>query len=174
MLEAALIDLRLGEISIVAGEAEAIFGRTFPHPPQTVWAMLTKPNLLAQWLAPGEIELFLGGHVHLDFGDSGIVIYSQVSAYSPGRLLEYSWSGSGATLRPLRWEIATAEGGSHLSLTLVMPANEDIARSCAGWEAHLEMLAAALEGVPMRFPFDHFKAAREGYKSKLADMAAQV
>jgi len=172
MLEAQVTDLKLGEISIVAGEAEAIFGRTFQHPPQSVWAMLTRSDLLPQWLAAGEIELFLGGHVHLDFGDSGIVIYSQVSAYSPGRLLEYSWSGSGDILRPLRWEVAAAEGGSHLALTLGMPASEDIARSCAGWEAHLEMLTAALEGVSIKFPFEHFKAAREGYKAKMGLISA--
>jgi uncharacterized protein YndB with AHSA1/START domain len=158
---------KLGEISICGDEAEAIFSRTFDHPTQAVWAALTRSDLRAQWLAPGEIELFLGGHVNLDFGDSGIVIRSQVSAYSPGRLLEYSWSGDGDTLRPLRWEISTYDGKAQLSLTLTMPASEDIARSCAGWEAHLEMLAATLEGVSIKFPFEHFKAAREAYKAKM-------
>jgi len=167
-----MADLKLGEISICGDEAEAIFGRTFDHPPQAVWAALTQSDLLAQWLAPGKIELFLGGHVNLDFGDSGIVIYSQVSAYSPGRLLEYSWSGSGDTLRPLRWEVAAVEGGTHLSLTLTMPASEDVARSCAGWEAHLEMLAATLEGVSIKFPFEHFKAAREAYRVKMGLVVA--
>lgn len=158
---------KLGEISICGDEAEAIFSRTFDHPTQDVWAALTRSDLLAQWLAPGEIELYLGGHVNLDFGDSGIVIRSQVSAYSPGRLLEYSWSGDGDTLRPLRWELSTYDGKALLSLTLTLPASEDIPRSCAGWEAHLEMLAAALEGVPIKFPFDQFKAAREAYKAKM-------
>ncbi len=164
--------LKLGEISICADEAEAIFSRTLQHPPGVVWAALTSPDKLAQWLAPGEIQLFLGGHVDLDFGDSGIVIHSQVSAYAPGRLLEYSWSGSGDILRPLRWELSPADVGTYLSLTLNMPASEDVARSCAGWEAHLEMLAATLEGVSIKFPFEHFKAAREAYRAKMGLIAA--
>jgi hypothetical protein len=30
------------------------------------------------------------------------------------------------------------------------------------------MLAAALEGVPIKFPFDRFKQTREAYKALLA------
>jgi hypothetical protein len=52
-------------------------------------------------------------------------------------------------------------------LTLRIPDNEDIARTCAGWDAHLEMLAAAMEGVPIKFPFERFKAAREAYRARL-------
>ena len=55
-----------------------------------------------------------------------------------------------------------------LDLTLLMPASEDAGRSCAGWDAHLEMLAAALAGVPIKFPFELFKAARDAYRVQLA------
>ena len=33
---------------------------------------------------------------------------------------------------------------TRLTLTLRLPAEEDMARSCAGWATHLEMLIAAL------------------------------
>jgi hypothetical protein len=49
-----------------------------------------------------------------------------------------------------------------------MPADEDAGRAAAGWEAHLEMLAAALEEVPIKFPFETFKAARDAYRQELA------
>jgi hypothetical protein len=52
-----------------------------------------------------------------------------------------------------------------------VPENEDIARACAGWEAHLMMLLAAIEGVPMKFPFERFKSTREAYKAQLAQLA---
>ena len=55
-----------------------------------------------------------------------------------------------------------------LDLTLRMPASEDAGRACAGWDAHLEMLAAALAGVPIKFPFELFKAARDAYRAQLA------
>jgi uncharacterized protein YndB with AHSA1/START domain len=161
-------DDELGEISIVGDKARARLERCFDHPPQMVWAALTTPVRLVEWLAPGSIDLAIGGPVKLDFADSGIVIDSRVSAFVPGRLLEYSWSGPGEPLRPVRWEIGSSQCGTRLTLTLTLPASDDVARSCAGWEAHLEMLAAALEGVPIKFPFERFKSSREAYKARLA------
>ena len=165
-------DTELGEISFLGDEAEARLERVFDHPPQIVWAFLTQPARLAEWLAPGKITLALGGAVKLDFVDSGIVIDSRITAFAPGRLLEYSWSGPNDTLRPVRWELTAAQCGTRLTLTLSQPACEDIARACAGWEAHLEMLAAALEGVPVKFPFARFKASCEAYRAKLRGVAA--
>lgn len=56
------------------------------------------------------------------------------------------------------------ENGTRLTLSLRSPEDEDIARTCAGWEAHLMMLMVAIEGLPIKFPFDHFMATREAYK----------
>ncbi|MCP4984130.1 MAG: polyketide cyclase [Gammaproteobacteria bacterium] len=131
--------------------------------------MLTAPSRFVEWLAPGEIELHKGGSAKLDFVDSGIVIDSSVSECEAPRLLEYSWSAPGEPLRPLRWETEKVESGTRLTLTLRSPQDEDIARTCAGWEAHLMMLMAAIEGVPIKFPFDRFMAMREEYKQMLAD-----
>jgi uncharacterized protein YndB with AHSA1/START domain len=135
---------------------------------EQVWAALTDPQRLLQWLAPGEIELRLGGAAKLNFPESGVVIDSRVTAIEPLRLLEYSWSGPGEPNRPLRWELEPLGPATRLTLTLTVPAEEDAGRSCAGWAAHMEMLAAALAGIPIKFPFDLFKAAREGYRAQLA------
>lgn len=148
----------------------ARMARTFEHPPQAVWQALTQPARLAQWLAPGRIEPRLGGAVRLDFADSGTVIDSRVSAFEAGRTLEYSWSASGEPLRPVRWDLAAASQGTALTLVLTTPPGEDPGRACAGWEAHLEMLQAALAGAPIKFPFETFKAAREAYRPIVASL----
>ena len=160
-------DIELGDIEIIGDEAEVRLVRTFDRPPQMVWGALTRSSRLVEWLAPGTVTQALGGAVKLDFADSGIVIDSRVTAFVPGRLLEYSWSGPGEPLRPVRWEIEAVSCGTRLTLTLTLPACEALARSCAGWEAHLEMLAAALQGVPIKFPFAQFKASREAYKARM-------
>ncbi len=160
------------QIHSLGDEAEALFVRSFDHPPQALWAALTAPARLVEWLAPGEVDQTPGGRVKLDFADSGIVVDSMISAFARGRLLEYSWGGPDDPLRPIRWELVPAEAGTRLTLTLYLPTSDDIARSCAGWDAHLEMLAASLEGVPIKFPFEHFKAAREAYKADLGQVAA--
>jgi len=147
-----------------------VMTRVSDHPPAELWRMLTDPAKLPEWLAPGRIEPRVGGTARLDFPDSGTVIDSQVSAWDAGRTLEYSWSSPGEPARPVRWDIAPDGAGTHLTLTLRIPDGEDPSRACAGWEAHLQMLEAALEGVPIKFPFERFKAAREAYRAKVAGL----
>jgi uncharacterized protein YndB with AHSA1/START domain len=138
-----------------------------------VWAALTRPDRLAQWLAPGEIELRVGGSAKLDFGDSGIVIDSRVSAIEPLRVLEYSWSGPGEPQRPVRWDLEPIGAATVLGLRLSLPAGEDAARAAAGWAAHLDMLMGMLIGAPMKFPMAVFRDARETYGAQLAALGAR-
>ncbi|CDX53590.1 Activator of Hsp90 ATPase 1 family protein [Mesorhizobium plurifarium] len=158
-----------GQIRRLAGGFEGCLERWMGHKQETVWRMLTEPPQFLQWLAPGSIELRKGGQVHIDFGDSGVAIDSTVLAFDPPRLLAYSWSSGDQPNRPLRWELDTIDRGTALTLTVQLPAGEDIAKACAGFEAHLDMLAAALEGVPIRFPFDRYRAARRAYQELLPE-----
>ncbi len=157
----------LGTITRADGYFEARLERSLEHDQEAVWAMLTEPARFVDWLAPGEIELRPGGTAKLNFVDSGIIINSSVSACDRPRLLEYSWSDVGEPERPVRWETSASGGATLLTLTLRIPEDEDVARSCAGWEAHLMMLIAALEGVPIKFPFERFVATREAYGKRL-------
>lgn len=161
----------LGTLIRVNDYVQGRLTRVFEHDQQTVWAMLTQPARLAEWLAPGTIELKVGGAAKLNFTDSGTVIDSTVTAFDAPRLIEYSWSSPGQPSRPVRWETAPVAGGTRLTLTVSAPQNEDIARTCAGWEAHLMMLLAAIEGVPIKFPFERFKTTREAYKLKAAALS---
>jgi uncharacterized protein YndB with AHSA1/START domain len=158
-------DSELARIRRLGNSFEATITRTFDHGAATLWAMLTDPAKLPLWLAPGELALRKGGEAKLNFPESGINVDSLITEIEPPHLIEYSWSSPGQPLRPLRWELSPATGGAQLQLTLRIPESEDIARTCAGWDAHLDMLAAALEGVPIKFPFERFKAAREAYKA---------
>ncbi len=151
------------------GGSESRLERVLDHDQATVWAMLTEPARFADWLAPGSIDLQPGGAAKLNFVDSGTVIDSSITAFDPPRLLEYSWSSPGEPARPVRWETEILPGGgTRLVLTLWTPEGEDVAKSCAGWEAHLMMLLAAIEGVPIKFPFRRFQEARAAYTEMLA------
>lgn len=161
----------IGTLARVGDNLQGQLTRHFDQNPRAVWEMLTAPEKFQLWLAPGIIELKQGGAVKINFTDSGTVIDSKVTAFEAQSLLEYSWGGSNDPARPVRWALAPAGSGTQLTLTVAVPQGEDIARACAGWEAHLMMMMAALEGVPMKFPFDRFKATREAYKAKLAQLA---
>lgn len=156
-----------GTISKNADYFEGRLSRTFAHPTEAVWRMLTADDAVPLWLAPGTIELKQGGKVHIDFADSGIVIDSEVTAFADGFLLEYSWSSGDQPKRPLRFEIHAKGDESELTLQVRIPASEDPAKACAGFEAHLEMFATALEGIPTKFPFQVFMDARGHYSKQL-------
>lgn len=155
-----------------AGKALVRFDVTLDAYAAEVWSFLTQSDRLPQWLAPGRIELEQGGAARLDFQESGIVIDSRVTRCQGPRSLAYSWSSPGQPERPVRWTLEADGSRTHLTLELELPAHEDVARSAAGWAAHLEMLAAALAGAPMKFPFPTFKAAREAYVEQLAGSGA--
>jgi uncharacterized protein YndB with AHSA1/START domain len=159
--------LQLGALHRLPDGVEGVLQRRFAHPREAVWPMLVEPEKFAQWLAPGTLEPRPGGAVRIAFHDSGTVIDSVLTAFEPPRLLAYSWSSGAEPARPLRWELADADGATRLTLRVRVPAGEDAAKACAGFEGHLEMLAAALEGVPIRFPFDTFLATRDGYRRLL-------
>lgn len=150
------------------GRITARFGLTLDNHVEEVWRALITPDNLVEWLGPGEIDARQGGVVKLNFVDSGIIIDSTISAFEPFRVLQYSWSGPGEPDRPIRFELEPVGAASGLTLTLSVPDTEDAGRAAAGWAAHLEMLAAALAGVPIKFPFEVFKAARDAYRAHLS------
>lgn len=160
-------DAETGRVLDLGDRLEARLERIIDHDRREVWRMLTEPQALVNWLAPAEIDARKGGHIHIDFPESGAIIDSRISEFDPPGLLAYSWSSGDEPERPLRWQLESLGTETRLSLTVRLPADEDIAKAAAGWDAHLEMLLAALEGVPIRFPVDHFLEARRSYGEQL-------
>jgi uncharacterized protein YndB with AHSA1/START domain len=132
-----------------------------------VWRMLTEESERVKWLAEGTIELSVGGRAQLDFKDSYVIVDSEVTACETEQLLEFSWSGQDEPLRPIRFELTPQDDSCHICLKVSIPEDEVVARSCAGWEAHLTMLQAALAGVSTKFPLDRFKACRAHFDTEL-------
>jgi len=164
------LDLEAAQLSRVPGAVQARFDLLLDEHVERVWDFLTRSDLLPLWLAPGHIDLTVAGKASLDFGDSGVVVDSTVTAVEPKKLLEYSWSGASEPLRPVRWTLDSQGPVTAVSLSLQIPESENAARAFAGWAAHLEMLVAALAGVPIKFPFAAFKAAQ----ARLADQLSRV
>lgn len=154
-----------GQLAQVNGRVTATLVRALDHSPEAVWRMLTDSVCLAQWLAPGVLEAKPGGRVQLDFGNSGTPIDCEITACEPNRLLAYSWSAGDAPERPLEWRLEPEGEGTRLTLTLLLPDDELVPIACAGWDAHMEMLMAALEGISIHFPADRFRRARARFES---------
>jgi uncharacterized protein YndB with AHSA1/START domain len=98
----------------------------YPHPPEMVWAYLTTPELLTQWLMPNDIKP-IEGHsfrfttnplpqLHFDG-----VVYCEVLEVIPFTKLSYSWKGGpgdgSITLDTLVvWTLVEKDNGSELRL----------------------------------------------------------
>jgi uncharacterized protein YndB with AHSA1/START domain len=85
------MDWRDAVVTEIPGGFEPRFERSLRHPIERVWTALTDSEQIGTWLAPGKIELRLGGRVSLAFTNSPAVIESTVTALEPPRLLEYHW-----------------------------------------------------------------------------------
>jgi uncharacterized protein YndB with AHSA1/START domain len=159
---------RYGTVHERADGYQLRFERQLLHPVEQVWGALTSPAQLAQWFAPGEIELTLGGRVYLAFTDGDSVIDGQVTAIAPPRLLEFTWTDRDDDLGFVRWELSADDGGTRLVLTHTLPgeAGEFVLPSLAGWHVMLERLAALLDGQPLPLSgerwqefYDHYTRA---------------
>ncbi|MCB1644784.1 MAG: SRPBCC family protein [Pseudomonadales bacterium] len=149
----------------------AVMERETDASPKAVWAVLAEESERVKWLAPGTIELKPGGRAELDFKDSYVVVDSEVTACEPEKVLAFSWSGASDPERPVRFEIEPRENGSLIRLTVSIPRDEVVSRSCAGWEAHLTMMQTALAGVPIKFPLERFQACRADFDKQLVALA---
>jgi uncharacterized protein YndB with AHSA1/START domain len=155
---------RYGTVHEQAGGYQLRFERHLRHPVEKVWAALISPDQLAQWFAPGEMELILGGRVHLVF-NSDDAVDGRVTAFEPPRLLEFTWTDKGNDLGLVRWELDEEEGGTHLLLIHTVP--ESARASCfpmlAGWHSLLEKLEVLLSGQPTSSVPDRWQALHDEY-----------
>jgi uncharacterized protein YndB with AHSA1/START domain len=154
---------RYGTVQTLPDGYQLRFERQLLHPVEKVWAALTNPAQRAQWLAPGEIELTLGGRVSLAFTDGDGVIDGQVTAIAPPRLLEFTWTDQDNDFGFVRWELMAEEGGTHLVLTHNVPesAREFGLPMLAGWHSLLDRLAALLDDQP--FARDRWQELHDDY-----------
>jgi uncharacterized protein YndB with AHSA1/START domain len=154
---------RYGTVHTRADGYQLRFERHLLHPVQKVWDALTNPAQRAQWLAPGELELTLGGRVSLAFTDGDGVIDGRVTAIAPPRLLEFTWTDQDNDFGFVRWELGADDGGTRLVLIHSVP---ESARAfglpmLAGWHSLLDQLAALLDDQP--FARDRWQELHDDY-----------
>lgn len=87
--------------------------------PARVWAALTEPRRVADWLTDASTVGRIGDAYRLDFGD-GSVIDGVITELEPGRRFSYTWSWAGSEPHEetlVAWTVAARdEGGTEVRL----------------------------------------------------------
>lgn len=148
------------------------FERHLAHPVARVWAALTEPEQLAEWLAETEIDLTEGGDVELrwlntDEQGNKTVARGTITRLEPPYLLEIATDVHGL----LCWHVRPDGDGALLTFTsTVMLAATWLPRALASWHTHLDFLADALDGSPMDWPnwsWARWEALRVAYAAPI-------
>lgn len=160
-------------------EADTIrFERVLPGSAEAVWAYLTESEKRGKWLASGEMELWEGGKVFLQFFhndlsplpgvipdkyksmEKGASLSGIVLQCHPPHLLAFTWGdGSEVTFELTAQNAAVLLVVTHRKL----PQAKEVRMSVGGgWHTHLGILLAVLEGiVPANFWEAHSRAEAE-------------
>ena len=125
------------------GGSRLRFERVLPHPPDAVWAALTEPERLADWLGRATLQPVRGGSFQLRWDETGAVMHGTVTAVDEPSLFAYKGDPHGE----VRFELSPDDGdGCRLVLRNHLPSTIRPENGLASWHLHLDALAAALEG----------------------------
>jgi uncharacterized protein YndB with AHSA1/START domain len=153
-----------GTLTIHGDVAVISFERTLAHPIDVVWAALTDPAQLAQWLGPGAIEARTGGSVSIAAGppDRQLSISGRVLTWEPPHVLEHEWLQAGLEVSVVRYELDPAGDGTLLRLTHHRSVGTGTGGR-AGWHAYLDRLLALLDGEPIPAWLERRAAVEQAY-----------
>jgi uncharacterized protein YndB with AHSA1/START domain len=139
-----------GVIRRMGERYEIVFVRRLAKPIEKVWAALTVPERIADWLAVAAIEpdLRIGARFSLRFSEGDYRMAGEIVDLEPPRLIAWTWPDPADQPNPsvVRFELAPDGEGCVLTLTNTGPGFPQPGQ-LAGWHTHLEALAGAADGV---------------------------
>lgn len=150
------------------------FDRLLPGPIERVWDYLTKSDLLATWLASANGDMRKGGEIALTFTFSAhdqcsdSICKGNVEDYDPPHVLSYTWrefdeTGTEKPASLVRFELSAQGDNVRLVLTHRKLSQNEMAGFGAGWDSHLQYLAARISGKPVKPFAEIFAAAMQHY-----------
>jgi len=162
-----------GTISIDGPEVSVRFERWYDASLTELWGALTDPGRMARWLgAEVAIEARAGGAVRLRW-DGSDEMNGVITAFEPGRLLEYSWNEVALGVESqVRFELRAEGSGTVLILAHTRVPAAQAPGFGAGWHGHLDALAAALAGQPAD-PHQRYREFRPQYAALAGKAGAQ-
>jgi uncharacterized protein YndB with AHSA1/START domain len=158
-------------VVVETGDAGTVrFVRRYALEPAELWPYLTEAEHLSEWITPGvEFEARVGGRVVFPWQRSAPMA-GRVTVCDAPRVLEYTWTESGAESR-VRMELTADGGGTLLVVEHYNLPLKEATGFAAGWHTHLDWMEYAIAGRGREFdePGRFRKLAEEyGYSTGVA------
>lgn len=146
-----------GKVSSDGDRATLTFVRRLDHPMAAVWRALTDPARRAVWFGPTTIDPRVGGAIAMDPEHPPIPAQAKrmtgrILVWDPPYVLEHEWLQGIVEPGVVRYELAPAPdggGGTILTFTHRGLGLGNARGFVAGTHAHLDRLAAHLDGEPL-------------------------
>jgi uncharacterized protein YndB with AHSA1/START domain len=147
------------------GKVALRFERLYSRPIETVWAAMTTPERLADWLGEVDMEPRVGGRFNCFVNrDQAAQTRGQVLAWEPPHLLEFSWRSDGELETVVRAELSDARGGqTRLVFTHGRMDRKWMGLVLPGWHQLLERLGKLMRGEPIESPEGRWRALQAIY-----------
>ncbi len=118
--------------------------REFAFPLAQVWAALTRPELIHDWLMPNDFRLDVG-HA-FNFSAEWGEVDCRVTVVEPMRRLSYSWSAFDVDT-VVTWTLTPTEKGTHLCMEqsgFSTDQKQAVGGATGGWRRFLDNLERTL------------------------------
>jgi uncharacterized protein YndB with AHSA1/START domain len=148
-------------------QATLRYERRFPRPVQTVWAALTTPERLADWLGAAVVEPLVGGRFELftDRPTESARMLGRVLRWEPPNQLEFTWRVGGEPETIVCCELA-ADGPNAMRLIFSHGAMDFkwVGLVLPGWDSLFDRLTKMLEsGHAAPDSFDRWRELQAMY-----------
>jgi uncharacterized protein YndB with AHSA1/START domain len=169
----------LDAYGILTEPATLTIQRLLPGPVERVWSYLTDGELRRKWLASGAMDAKAGTGFELVWRNDELTdppgkkpegfgeehrLACEVTECDPPRRLSFTWGSTGGVSFDLE------QRGSKVLLTLThrrLPDRNMLLMVSAGWHAHLDILAARLEGRSPQPFWDDWSRLKGEYDKRL-------
>lgn len=159
-----------GTVQANSGSYQLRLEFQFQQAVERVWEAMTQPDALAEWLAHAELELVVGGKVQLRFANTGDVMNGTVTQVTAPHVFEFFWNSKDAEETPVRFALQHEGTGCRLTLTHTLARPTVLPEMMAGWHTHLEVLATALAGQAIAWPWGRWEELRDHYAQVCSEL----
>ncbi|HEY3889720.1 MAG TPA: SRPBCC family protein [Caulobacteraceae bacterium] len=162
-----------GAVRRVGDRFELRLVREIARPIEKVWAALTVPERIADWLGDSEIELRVGGRYVIHLRDEPNFIEGIITACQPPRLLEYNWTNADGGPSTVRLDLTPESQACRLVFTQTRMLGRRLIDTASGWHDFLDLIQIAADGRRAEHDHERWRATDDRYRAWLGPLVAE-